>query len=62
MKKGKKIVQGAFITKEAKAAINREAKRREVFPGTLAAEILEREAQSIIRKENRYGENPADVR
>ena len=57
MKKGKKIVQGAFISNEAKAALNREAKRREIFPGTLAAEILEREAQAFVRKENRYGEN-----
>jgi hypothetical protein len=55
--KVKKIVQGAYISTTAKSALNREAKRKGLFPGSLAAEILETAAKQIIRKENRYGEN-----
>lgn len=46
-----KIVQGAYISIEAKNILEREAKRREVHPATLAAEILEKSAQKIHRKE-----------
>ncbi|MFA5208522.1 MAG: hypothetical protein WC428_07820 [Candidatus Paceibacterota bacterium] len=51
----KKIIQGTYITKEAKAAINREARRQELFPSTLASQIIEKAAKQIIRRENRYG-------
>jgi len=56
----KKIVQGAYISKEAKMAINREAKRQELFPGTFVAGLLEKIAKQIIRKEGRYGEDQSD--
>lgn len=53
----RKIVQGAYITEAAKMALNREAKRQDLFPGTLAAQLLEKAAKQIIRKESRYGED-----
>lgn len=53
----KKIVQGAYISKEAKAAINKEAKKLGVFPGSLVAQILEKVAKQFTRKDMRYGEN-----
>jgi hypothetical protein len=52
-----KSVQGAYITIEAKATLEREAHRQGIFAARLASEILEKEAKRIARWEERYGEN-----
>lgn len=56
-KKVKRIVQGAYITHEAKAALTREAQRQDIFLSRFAAEILEKEAKLILRRESKDGKN-----
>jgi hypothetical protein len=46
-----KVVQGAYISQETKQVIEKEAKRRGIFPARLAAEILEKEVKRLLRKE-----------
>ena len=51
MSKTAKVVQGTYISLEAKKALLAEAKRRDIFVTTLASEILEKEARRFAKKE-----------
>lgn len=48
-----KIVQGAYISLEAKDALKREASKRGIFITRLVSEIIESATEKIIRKELR---------
>jgi len=54
----KRFVQSAYITFEARDALNREAQRQNLFPSTLASEILEKKAKEILRKEQKDDKDP----
>jgi hypothetical protein len=47
----KRVVQGSYISVEAKNALQREAKRNNTLPATYTSEVLEKEARRIIRRE-----------
>jgi hypothetical protein len=46
----RRIVQGTYISVEAKEALKKEAKATNKFVTTVASEILERGAKALIRK------------
>lgn len=50
-KKIKKIVQGSYITLEARDALKRESGRKNILATRLTSQILEEAAEKIIRKE-----------
>lgn len=47
----RKIVQGSYITLEARDALKREAGRKKILTTRLVSEIIEVAAEKIIRKE-----------
>lgn len=53
----KRIVQGTYISVEAKEALKKEAKATNKFVTTVASEILERGAKALIRKAAKKNEN-----
>jgi hypothetical protein len=54
--KTKKVVQGSYISIEAKRLLFQEALRQDKKIATLTSEILEKEAKKIQRKEFYKGE------
>lgn len=58
MTKRNKVVQGSYISIEAKHAFIREAQRQFESPTSIVSLILEKEALKIIRKEIKNAENP----
>ena len=49
----KKVIQGSYISVEAKHAFLREAYRQKSYPTRIVSDILEKAAQKIIKKEKK---------
>ena len=51
----RRIVQGTYISVEAKEALKKEAKATNKFVTTVASEILERGAKKLTKRRNQDG-------